>query len=124
MTSVLNVDTIADKAGTGPVALTKQEAAKMYCRWDTDSSTSITGSFNVSSLTDAATGRTSIHVTNAFDAVTYTVVLSNDNGEEVAFHRLLDGNTTSKIGAANYAQDSNVYIDNDTMSAVSHGDLA
>ena len=26
MTSVLNVDTIADKAGTGPVALTKQHA--------------------------------------------------------------------------------------------------
>ena len=28
MTSVLNVDTIADKAGTGPVALTKQAASK------------------------------------------------------------------------------------------------
>ena len=28
MTSVLNVDTIADKAGTGPVGLTKQQAAK------------------------------------------------------------------------------------------------
>ena len=27
MTSVLNVDTIADKAGTGPVGLTKQDAA-------------------------------------------------------------------------------------------------
>ena len=30
MTSVLNVDTIADKAGTGPVALTKQMAAKAW----------------------------------------------------------------------------------------------
>ena len=30
MTSVLNVDTIADKAGTGPVALTKQ---RMLRRW-------------------------------------------------------------------------------------------
>ena len=29
MTSVLNVDTIADKAGTGPVALTKQAGIKM-----------------------------------------------------------------------------------------------
>ena len=28
MTSVLNVDTIADKAGTGPVALTKQVSCK------------------------------------------------------------------------------------------------
>ena len=30
MTSVLNVDTIADKAGTGPVGLTKQSAAKAW----------------------------------------------------------------------------------------------
>ena len=30
MTSVLNVDTIADKAGTGPVGLTKQQAAKVW----------------------------------------------------------------------------------------------
>ena len=124
MTSVLNVDTIADKAGTGPVGLTKQEAAKMRCRWDTDSSTSITGSFNVSSLTDAATGRTSINLTNSFDAVTYTVLLGNDDGEQVAFHRTGDGNTASKIGAANYAQDSNAYADSDIMSAASHGDLA
>jgi len=28
MTSVLNVDTIADKAGTGPVGLTKQSPGK------------------------------------------------------------------------------------------------
>ena len=28
MTSVLNVDTIADKAGTGPVGLTKQRPQK------------------------------------------------------------------------------------------------
>ena len=32
MTSVLNVDTIADKAGTGPVALTKQSAAKVFVK--------------------------------------------------------------------------------------------
>ena len=29
MTGVLNVDTIADNAGTGPVSLTKQSAAKV-----------------------------------------------------------------------------------------------
>ena len=34
MTSVLNVDTIADKAGTGPVGLTKQEALKQWINMD------------------------------------------------------------------------------------------
>jgi len=49
MTSVLNVDTIADKAGTGPVALTKQFAPKAW--WSSDD-TVIKDSFNISSLTD------------------------------------------------------------------------
>ena len=38
MTSVLNVDTIADKAGTGPVGLTKQSAAKATIAAGSDAS--------------------------------------------------------------------------------------
>ena len=56
MTSVLNVDTIADKAGTGPVGLTKQEAAKARLMFD-QANTNIDGSFNISSVDDAAAGR-------------------------------------------------------------------
>ncbi len=57
MTSVLNVDTIADKAGTGPVALTKQEALKLWCHWTETTTSAIRQSMNVSSLTDGGTGR-------------------------------------------------------------------
>jgi len=121
--STFKVDTLQSTSG-GVTTLTKQSAAKTWCRFDTDSSTSITGSFNVSSLTDASTGRTSINLTNAFDAVTYAVLLGNDDGEQVAFHRTGDGNTSSQVGAANYAQDSNAYADSDIMSAAMHGDLA
>ena len=56
MTSVLNVDTIADKAGTGPVGLTKQSAAKAWINLDAVSSNAIRDSLNVSSMTDVATG--------------------------------------------------------------------
>jgi len=121
--STLKADTIQSTGG-GAATLTKQSAAKMYCRFDTDSSTSITGSANVASLTDAAVGQTSINLTNAFDAVTYTILLGNDDGEQVSFHRTGNGNTASQIGVANYAQDSNAYADADIMSAASHGDLA
>ena len=121
--STLKADTIQSTGG-GAATLTKQSAAKMYCRFDTDSSTSITGSANVASLTDAAVGQTSINLTNAFDAVTYTILLGNDDGEQVSFHRTSNGNTASQIGVANYAQDSNAYADADIMSAASHGDLA
>ena len=63
MTSVLNVDTIADKAGTGPVGLTKQNAAKVYVAATT--SATITDSFNVSSSTDEGTGDYKYGLTNA-----------------------------------------------------------
>ena len=51
MSSVLNVDTIADKAGTGPVALTKQHAAKAWACFVQDTSHTFHDSFNCSSLT-------------------------------------------------------------------------
>ena len=56
MTSVLNVDTIADKAGTGPVALTKQSAAKAWIKFNGTGTIAISDSFNVSGIVDAGTG--------------------------------------------------------------------
>jgi len=63
MTSVLNVDTIADKAGTGPVALTKQSAAKAWLNAD-HTSNSISSSFNYSSFTDINTGDSTLAFTS------------------------------------------------------------
>ena len=63
MTSVLNVDTIADKAGTGPVGLTKQNAAKALL-WYDGSGNTIDTSFNISSVTDSATGKFFPNLTN------------------------------------------------------------
>jgi len=73
MTSVLNVDTIADKAGTGPVGLTKQSAAKAWVNF-AGAGTSINDSLNISSLADNATGKFTITMSSAMDAVNYTVV--------------------------------------------------
>ena len=64
MTSVLNVDTIADKAGTGPVGLTKQNAAKALL-WYDGSGNTIDTSFSISSVTDSATGKFFPNLTNA-----------------------------------------------------------
>ena len=66
MTSVLNVDTIADKAGTGPVGLTKQNTIKVFYVSDTTFGTA-DNSFGLSSSSDAATGYTDLNFTNAFE---------------------------------------------------------
>ena len=76
MTSVLNVDTIADKAGTGPVGLTKQSAAKAFYIFNQHSSTAHRGtvlagesgtqSLNASSYTDNSEGDISVALSNSF----------------------------------------------------------
>ena len=56
MTSVLNVDTSADKAGTGPVGLTKQHAAKAGNRFVGSRVPTLLDSFNNSTATDNGAG--------------------------------------------------------------------
>jgi len=70
MTSVLNVDTIADKAGTGPVGLTKQSAAKAWANFD-QSDNGIDGSLNIASVTDNAVGDITLNFTNVFSGDTF-----------------------------------------------------
>ena len=72
MTSVLNVDTIADKAGSGPVGLTKQEATKHYVNYDAVNQTT-DSSFNQSSLTDQTTGEFLSSFVNSFSGATNKV---------------------------------------------------
>ena len=74
--SEIRVTTISDAAGTGPVTLTKQEAAKVYIRY-IQTSTTINKSFNVSSVTDSATGDSEVNYTNSFDAIEYPVPANN-----------------------------------------------
>jgi len=88
MTSVLNVDTIADKAGTGPVALTKQQAAIALLNYD-QSNTTTDSSLNISSVTDETTGITNNALTTNTSSATDRVVLcsswnTDDDGSSVA----------------------------------------
>ena len=83
MPSVLNVDTIANKAGTGPVGLTKQSAAKSTLRFDGDNN-DIDSSTNVSSVADNGSGDYTASVTNSLNDALYQYVaqVRNDNSNE------------------------------------------
>tara|TARA_B100000242_G_C42926612_1_gene429706 strand:+ start:227 stop:625 length:399 start_codon:yes stop_codon:yes gene_type:complete len=70
--STLKADTIQNTSG-GAATLTKQHAAKHFVIYDcTDSSRAIQNSLNCSSLSDLATGQTSVSYTNNFSDVHYT----------------------------------------------------
>ena len=84
MTSVLNVDTIADKAGTGPVGWTKQEAVKSLHTYDQPAATSV-DSLNISSATDNTDGEVTHTFSSAFSSATARQVMvsawnTNDGG--------------------------------------------
>ena len=84
MPSVLNVDTLTDAAGTGPVALTKQSAAKAFVNFD-GSAVSLSKSENISSLTDNGTGDFSNSFVSAFSDAEYSVsgMPARDRGSAV-----------------------------------------
>ena len=75
--SEIRVTTVSDTAGTGPVTLTKQHAAKAWAQVDGDP-VGLNGSFNVSSATDIAAGHFSIAFTSNMSAATYAVPAETD----------------------------------------------
>jgi len=128
MTSVLNVDTIADKAGTGPVELTKQSAAKAYSLWDmadlsgTGGTTGIDTSFNVSSMDDDGAGDFGINFTNSFSSVNYTATSATSGGARRVLTR--SGTVTASAMDGLTRNDSNANSDAAGCSVTMHGDLA
>lgn len=115
MTSVLNVDTIADKAGTGPVGLTKQEATKFWVTYDATNQTT-RGSLNQSSLTDETTGRFHSSFTNSFSSATDKCAVTDLNNTT--------DNSASNIGQTRGGLISNIGTStNGTFRALSASEI-
>ena len=125
MTSVLNVDTIADKAGTGPVGLTKQHAAKCWMNYN-QNTPAIDDSFGISSVADNATGDFIPSYSNSFVNVDYAMAGMACN---TIFISMEDNNaqtdrttaSSTRLLAMNY---SGTQSDQEQTMVTWHGDLA
>jgi hypothetical protein len=133
MTSVLNVDTIADKAGTGPVELTKQSAAKAWVNFDGTGTIAARDSLNISGLADNGTGDYTVTFSNALSNANYSSTMScgqdstGNSGLRAANGLSSTTRTTSviRVGTATVSSSSNrTSIDDNTISLLIHGDLA
>ena len=78
--SEIRANTISDAAGTGPVTLTGQSAAKAWVNFNGTGTVAIRESGNVSSITDNGTGDYTVNFTSAFSDVNYTQVSSSAGG--------------------------------------------
>lgn len=119
MTSVLNVDTIVDKAGTGPVGLTKQHAAKAWVNFNGSGTIAIRTSFNVSSLTDNGTGDYTVNLTNSFSDEPAANMTSGRNNTYYSS----TGNTSS-IRFQAFTVGGSGNSDTTILAQSAHGDLA
>jgi hypothetical protein len=66
--SEIRATTISDAAGTGPITLTKQSAAKAWIDLVGTGTISIDASFNISSVSDNGTGNYTQSYSNAFSS--------------------------------------------------------
>ena len=131
MTSVLNVDTIADKAGTGPVGLTKQSAAKALFNV-TNNSTLVSGGLNISSLNDRANGRMTISLTNNMSNTTNMSCCgdasetNSDNGATNSNRNcsVIRGDNAGEVFVATSEQNTGSLDDTHISNGIVHGDLA
>jgi hypothetical protein len=129
MTSVLNVDTIADKAGTGPVGLTKQIALKSYSEQNNNTSGApINQSLNQSSITDSDTGHKIHNFTSTFSTNTYLLLVGGCGNRGAATSTIRgiipDGAWTAQAADVRYAYASSTVYDDTQAGAGFVGDLA
>jgi hypothetical protein len=112
MTSVLNVDTIADKAGTGPVGLTKQSAAKAFINFNGTSTPAARKSFNTSTITDNGTGQFRISMVSAMSDADFALLGSC----------IGDGATSNRTGALAASRGSNTTSIMDVNTSTANDD--
>jgi hypothetical protein len=130
--SEIRATTISDAAGTGPITLTKQYGVKMWARFRFGNS--IDESFNVSSLTDNTTGRSSLNFTSSMSSSTYSIAACPNYPTSgaaeywtcIGHDKAGNGTNTTKVSLTHTYGDENEdhFWDGNDASASVIGDLA
>jgi len=129
--SEIRATTISDAAGTGPITLTGQSAAKVWAKYGMDDNT-INDSLNLSSLTDNGTGDFTNTWTNAFDSINYLHLANGSIGTGGSSINKMDFYTPSATQVRLFAayhngsteNGSGTAYDYELLSLLCHGDLA
>ena len=121
--SEIRATTISDAAGTGPITLTGQSAAKHFCNWNGTGTPAILESFNTASLTDVAAAEVTVNLSSAMSNANYGVTgLSSGGDRNITYSRGTD-NTASAIKT--YTTNLSSAADEaPSNTVVTHGDLA
>ncbi len=125
--STLKADTIVASDGTSPVTLTKQEAAKVFLYAQQRTATvESKNSFNVSSWSDDATGRSTTNITNAMSGTNY-ILQASSSYDATSGSGVGGSEEIWPITSSQFKHDtlfSSTFVDCDFVYAAVFGDLA
>ena len=124
--SEIRATTISDAAGTGPITLTGQSAAKSWSNFD-GSSFGVRDSFNHSSVTDNGTGNYTPNFNSAMNGSNYSAIVSAGGSTALNFYsrgtRHETYSTTSYRFTTEWQPSSTLY-DTTYVNTATFGDLA
>jgi len=115
--SEIRVTTVSNAAGTGPVTLTKQHAAKAWLQ--ASSSATLNNSFNISSSTDNGTGDYTYAFTNSLSGNWSPSGFVTQNSSYIEYLQTLSAGS----GRLRVSSDSGSPVDSSNAMTI-HGDLA
>ena len=128
MASILRVDTLTDASSSNSIATSVlfNGSAKSWVNSDGDAGTpTARDSYNVSSVTDSATGKGIFTLTSNMTNDDFATTAGGST-ELVALNRNTTSwsNSTSQYGFVTYKTDGDAVFDFDQVLCVVHGDLA
>jgi len=123
--SEIRATTISDAAGTGPITLTKQSAAKSWVNFNGTGTIATRDSFNVASLTDVGTGDYKVTFSNAFANSNYiSVPASGRDATTDTGNVCTISYTTTTTDISTFQYGANTRQDVSLVGLANHGDLA
>ena len=122
--SEIRATTISDAAGTGPITLTGQSAAKAWGQVDQTGPT-LRDSFGVSSLVDAATGSFDLVFSTAMANANYSQTSTALKAGVYYMFASMETPTTSECGTVTFPNSATTTtVDASYACTTIHGDLA
>ena len=125
--SEIRATTISDETGNGPIALTKQAAAKAFVNLNGTGTIAARNSLNISSTTDIGNGYYRPNFANSMSGDTYTVsgtVVGSTSSNYYSFVSPDGGALTASNFDSEIIYHSGSRNDMDYVHYVIHGDLA
>ena len=114
--SEIRANTVSDAAGTGPVTLTGQYAAKAWVNFNGTGTVAIRESGNVASITDNGTGNYTANFTTALTDANYSAVASAGDASTDSRIASVSDHTTSSYRTTTRLADNSLY---DTLTVSS-----